>query len=164
MKLWIIYKEGFSFSKMIADMIQDHLEDYLDISVGNAKKIDPAFLVEERLDYLIIGDVISDLIPSAEIQNWLFKYKEISNSKNLTIKVASGFYVAMNDVSVQTLWSEFFQDNVKAEIIHPPILLLKLSKKKLSLKNGSLESIKGYINEIIEFFINNEQRIKEVKE
>ena len=141
---------------MIADMIQDHLEDYLDISVGNAKKIDPAFLVEERLEYLIIGDVISDLTPSAEIKNWLFKYKEISKNKNLNIKGASGFYVAMNDVSVQPSWAEFLKDNVKTEIIHPPILLLKLNKTEFSLQNGSLESIKGYIKDIIDFFINND--------
>jgi len=155
-KLWIIYKEGFSFSKMIAEMLQDRLEDYIDISVGNAKKIDPAFLVEERLGYLIIGDVVSDLTPSAEIQNWLFKYKEISKNKNLTIKGASGFYIVMNDDSVQPLWAEFLKDNVKAEIIHPPILLLKLSKTDLSLENGALEAIKGYINDIIDFFINND--------
>ncbi|MBY8991928.1 MAG: hypothetical protein KGD58_14385 [Candidatus Lokiarchaeota archaeon] len=156
MKLWIIYKEGFGFSKMIAEMLQDRLEDYIDISVGNAKKIEPAFLVEERLDYLIIGDVVSDLIPSAEIQNWLFKYKEISKNGNLTIKIASGFYVAMKGVSFHASWADFLQDNVKSEIILPPVLLLKLSKTGLSLKNGSLESIKGYINDIIEFFINND--------
>ena len=46
MKLWIIYKEGIGFSKLIAEMLQDRLEDYIDVSVGNAKQIDPAFLVE----------------------------------------------------------------------------------------------------------------------
>ena len=52
---------------VIAEMLQDHLEDYIDVSVGNAKKIDPAFLVEERLDYLIIGDAIS-----GQFQIWKF--------------------------------------------------------------------------------------------
>ena len=74
MKLWIIYKEGIGFSKLIAEMLQDRLEDYIDVSVGNAKQIDPAFLVEERLDYLIIGDIVSEGIPSLEIQNWLLKF------------------------------------------------------------------------------------------
>jgi len=163
MKLWIIYKEGFSFSKMIAEMLQDRLEDYVDISVGNAKKIDPAFLVEEKIDYLIIGDVVSDLIPSAEIQNWLFKYKEISKNKNLTIKVISGFYVALTDISEQHLWVEFLQDNVKAKLLYPPILLLKLNKTDLSLENGTLELIKDYCKDLIDFFINNEIGIKKKK-
>jgi hypothetical protein len=52
-KLWIIYKDGIGFSKIIAEMLQDRLEDYIDVSVGNAKKIDPTFLVEEKFDYLI---------------------------------------------------------------------------------------------------------------
>ena len=69
MKLWIIYKEGLLISKNIAELIQDRLEDYIDVSVGNANKIDPEFLLEERLEYLIIGDIISDAIPSSEIQN-----------------------------------------------------------------------------------------------
>ena len=63
-------------------MLQDRLEDYIDGSVGNSKKINPAFLVEERLDYLIIGDIISEIIPSMEIQNWLLKYREISKKEN----------------------------------------------------------------------------------
>ena len=54
---------------MIAEMLQDRLEDYLDVSVGNAKKIDPSFLVEERVDYLIIGDVVSETTQNLEIQN-----------------------------------------------------------------------------------------------
>jgi len=50
MNLWIIYKEGMVISKIIAEMLQDRLEDYIDVSVGNAKKIDPSFLAEEKLD------------------------------------------------------------------------------------------------------------------
>jgi len=56
-KLWIIYKEGIGFSRIIAEMIQDRFEDYIDVSVGNANMIDPAFLVEEKFDCLIIGDI-----------------------------------------------------------------------------------------------------------
>jgi hypothetical protein len=140
---------------MIAEMLQDRLEDYIDVSVGNAKKVNPAFLIEERLDYLIIGDVVSELTPSAEIQNWLFKNKEISKNENFIFKVASGFYVEINNVSAQSLWSKFLKDNVKPSIIHPPILPLKLNNTEPSLENGSLDSIKGFINNIIDFFIDN---------
>ncbi len=84
-KLWIIYKNGIGFSKIIAEMLQERLEDYIDVDVGNAKKIDPTFLVEEKLDCLIIGDIISKEIPSLEIQNWLLKYGEISNNNFLLI-------------------------------------------------------------------------------
>ena len=112
MKLWIIYKEGIGFSMVIAEMLQDRLEDYIDVSVGNAKKIDPAFLVEEKTDYLVIGDVISEEIPSLEIQNWLIKYREISKKKNLIVKAISGFYVALTNITVEPIWFEFLQDSI----------------------------------------------------
>ena len=82
MKLWIIYKNGIGFIKIVAEMLQDRLEDYIDVSVGTAKKIDPVFLAEEKLDYLMIGDTLIKEIPSIEIQNWLIKYWEISKKKN----------------------------------------------------------------------------------
>jgi hypothetical protein len=136
-------------------MLQDRLEDYIDVSVGNAKKIDPAFLVEEKLDYLIIGDNISDVIPSLEIQNWLLKFWEISKKRNLIMKAISGFYVTLADVLVEPSWIEFLQDNVNAEIIYPPILHLKFNIAELVLEDGALELVKDYTNDFIDFFINN---------
>ncbi len=157
MKLWIIYKNGIGFSKIIAEMLQDRLEDYVDISVGNAKKIDPAFLVEEKIDYLIIGDMISKEIPSLEIQNWLLKYWEISRRKNLIVKAISGFYIALADIKIEPFWVEFLQDNINAEIIYPPILRLKLNRAGLALENGALEIVKDYSNDFIGFFIENKK-------
>jgi hypothetical protein len=156
MKLWIIYKEGIGFSKIIAEMLQDRLEDYIDVSVGNAKKIDPAFLVEERLDYLIIGDVKNELIPSMEINNWLLRYWEMAKNNNHIIKTISGYYVTLTDNRVEPSWVEFLQDNVKAEIINPPILRLKLKRGELALENGVYDLVKDYSNKFIEFFINDD--------
>ncbi len=137
-------------------MLQDRLEDYIDVSVGNAKKIDPSFLVEEKFDYLIIGDIISEIIPSLEIQNWLLKYREISNN-NLIVKAISGFYIALADIKIEPFWVEFLQDNINAEIIYPPILRLKLNRAGLALENGALEIVKDYSNDFIEFFIENKK-------
>ena len=157
MKLWIIYKKGIGFSKIIAEMLQDRLEDYIDVSVGNAKKIDPAFLVEEKLNYLIIGDNISDAIPSLEIQNWLLKYREISKGNNLIIKAISSYYITLADIQVEPSWIEFLQDNVNAETIYPPILHLKFNIAELVLEDGVLELVKDYTNDFIEYLINNEK-------
>ena len=130
-------------------MLQDRLDDYIDVSVGNAKKIDPAFLVEEKLDYLIIGDNISDEIPSLEIQNWLLKYWELSKKKKITLKAISGFYIATANIKVEPLWVEILHDNVKTEIIYPPILYLKLNKGELALENRVYDIVKEYSNNII---------------
>ena len=139
---------------VIAEMLQDRLEDYIDVSVGNAKKIDPAFLAEEMLDYLIIGDIISETIPSVEIQEWLLKYGEASKNSNHVVKSLSGFYVALTDIKNKQIWLEFLQDNINTEIIYPPILCLKLNSAELALEIGELEIVKDYCNDFIEFIIN----------
>jgi hypothetical protein len=154
MKLWIIYKDGIGFSKVIAEMIQDRLEDFIDVSVGNAKKIDPISIVEEKFDYLIIGDIISGATPSLEIQNWLIKYWGISKTMNLIVKATSGFYISLAGKTIKPFWVESLQAYVNAEMIYPPILRLKLKNSGLALENGSLEIIKAYSNDFIEFFIN----------
>lgn len=144
-------------------MLQDRLEDYIDVSVGNAEKIDPAFVVEEKLDYLIIGDIISEVSPSLEIQNWLLKFWEISKKKNLIINAISGFYIVLADIKIEPVWVESFQENINAEMIYPPILRLKLSQAELALEKGGFEIIKDYSNKFIEFFIENKRRLKKKK-
>ena len=150
-KLWIIYKEGIGFSRIVAEMLQDRLEDYIDVSVGNAKMIDPAFLVEEKFDCLIIGDGITKAITSPEIQNWLLKYREVSNNNNLIIKAVSDFYITPSCIKIEPFWIESLQENTNAEMIYPPILSLKLDKAELALEDRALELVKAYSNDMIEF-------------
>jgi hypothetical protein len=140
-------------------MLQDLLEDYLDVDVGRAKKIDPAYLVEERVDFLIIGDIISKEISSLEIQNWLLKYGEITNINNFIVKAMSGFYIAPSDIKIEPLWVESLQENINTETIYPPILRLKLNKAGLALENRALDIVKEYSNDFLEFLINNKKRI-----
>ena len=140
-------------------MLQDLLEDYIDVSVGNANKIDPAFLIEEKLDFLIIGDIISKTINSLEIQNWLIKYWEFSKSKDLNIKAISGFYVAPTEINIEPFWVDFLHDNVRTEIKYPPILRLMLNKGEIALENGAYDKVKVYSNDCIEFFVENKKRI-----
>jgi len=158
MKLWIIYKNGIGFSKIIAELLQDRLEDYIDVDVGNAKKIDPGILTEEKFDYLIIGDIISKEIPSLEIQNWLLKFGAISNNNNFIVKLISGFYISSSDIKIEPLWGEFLLDNVKAEIFYPPILQLKVNKADFELEDGIFELIKDYSNYFIEFLIEDKKK------
>jgi len=144
-------------------MFQDLLEDYIDVDVGRAIKIDPAYLVEERVDFLIIGDIISKEISSLEIQNWLLKYGEITNNNNFIVKAMSGFYITPSDIKIKPLWVESLQENINAETIYPPILRLKLNKAGLALENRALDLVKEYSNDFIEFLVNNKKRnIKKV--
>jgi hypothetical protein len=141
-------------------MLQDRLEDYIDVYVGNAKLINPEFLLEERLEYLIIGDIITESIPSSEIQNWVLKYSEHSKNYNLNLKALSGFYITLTDIKDETLWVEFLQKNIYTEIIYPPILRLKLKNTDSPMQIGALEIVKKYSKNLVEFLVNNSQFYK----
>jgi hypothetical protein len=159
-KLWIIYKNGIGFSKILAEILQDRFEEFIDVDVGKAKMIDPAFVVEEKLDYLIIGDIINDKIPSLEIQDWLHKYRVHSEKLNLIVKSVSGFYVTRTGYSVDPIWESLLRKNVKAEIIFPPILHLKMDSVNLNLEKGALELVKAYSHNFIEIFTNSNIKLK----
>ena len=160
MKLWIIYKDGIGFSRIIAEMLQDRLDDYIDVYVGNANKIDPVFLVEEKVDYIFIGDSRSKVIPILEIQNWLLKFSEISKKKNLIIKAISSYYISLDDTPIILSGLKFLQNNINTEIIYPPILCLKFNLVELVLENGANDIIKDYSNEFIEFLIKSNKELK----
>ena len=101
MKLWIIHKEEIGFSRIIAEAIQDFLYDYVEVSVGNVNKMKPYFLVEEKLDFLIIGDIIEgDVIPSPELQTWLIQFSKLCTNNELSLKSLSVFNVNSTEFNV----------------------------------------------------------------
>lgn len=155
MKLWIILKEGIGFSRIIADTIQDFLNDYINLSIGNVKKIDPAFLVEEKLNHLIIGDDLEGKqIPSPELQNWLIEFLELCKKNQLIIKSISYYCVTSKEYDVRSLWINFLRRNDLSLTTFPPVLQLKLEEGGLTLEKNVLESVKNYSNEFIETFFN----------
>jgi menaquinone-dependent protoporphyrinogen IX oxidase len=153
MKLWIIYKNGIGYSRIIAEMLQDRLENYIDVDVGDSAKIEPAFIFEENIDYLILGDIILKEIPSLEIQKWLVRYQEISNKQKNYLKAISGYYIALADISIDHFWIQFIQDNIKSEEFNPPILRLNLKETGMEFEDGALELISKYSKDFIEFII-----------
>ena len=155
MKLWIIYKGGVVFSKVIAEMLQDHLEDYIDVSVGKVSKIEPSFLLEEELNYLIIGDITSEIItmPSVEIRDWVAKFREISEVNHLDLEVLSGFLITVDEANEDSLWFDFIQDNITTKTIYPPILYLNLNTTTLASEASVLRIVKEYSSKMIEKII-----------
>ena len=139
-------------------MLQDRLEDYIEVDVGKADKIDPAFIIEEKPDFLIIGDVFCNEIPNLEIQSWLLKYWENTKTTKKILKAISGFYITQSKVKVEPHWVEFINDNIKAELIFPPILRLKLDEDGLSLEKQALDLIKNFCNDFIKLLFNHKKR------
>ena len=158
MRLWIIHKKGIGFSKIIAELLQDRLEDYIDVSVGTANKINPKLILEEKFDHLIIGDIISEILPSLEIQNWVLKFGEILKTNNLEVKALSGYYITFADTKVEPLWIEFLQNIIDAEIIYPPIMSLKSKSTDLTLADEAFEKVRVYSNDLIHFLNQNKKK------
>ncbi|MFX1346007.1 MAG: hypothetical protein ACFFAI_12930 [Promethearchaeota archaeon] len=68
------------------------------------------------------------------------------------MKAISSFYVAKTNMKVEPFWMEFLQTNVKTEIIYPPILSLKLNRTEMVLEDETLNLIKDYSNNFINYF------------
>ena len=123
-------------------------------------KIEPAFLVEEKLEYLIIGDVIEEeKIPSPKIKDWVIKFSELSKRNQLIIKSVSYYYVTSTNIESKSLWINFLQENNFFVSIYPPFLKLKLKESGFNLEDNAFKSVKDYSNDFIEFCIKNKRGI-----
>ena len=156
MKLWIIYKNGIGFSKFIAETLQDLLEDYVDVSVGKVKNIDPAYLLEEKVDFLIVGDLVCEKTPNLELKDWLLKYVDISNQKNYILQFISGYYVKLANIAIKPSWIEILQNNIRSKNKLFPILHLELDREVLKLDNKAYDLLKNFSKSIIEYIISDE--------
>jgi len=133
---------------MIAEYLQDYLDNDFDIFVGNVNKIDPNLLIEDNLDALIIGDIVGEIIPSIEIQNWLINFYKTIENYNFQIKNLSVYCIGLTDLNIESLWIEFIQKYLNINNIFPPLLHLKLSKSNLKLEDNAIELIKKYSNDL----------------
>ena len=64
-------------------------------------------ILEEKVDFLIIGDTTSEDVPSEQMQGWLTKYREISEKNKVTIKAVSGFTISPLDITIGASWEKF---------------------------------------------------------
>jgi hypothetical protein len=124
--------------------------------VGNANRIDPAFLVEEKVNCLIFGDLIKDeKIPSPELRIWVDKFSELCKKNQLVINYTSCYYVTSTNIDLKTFWLNFLRENNFYQTIFPPILQLKMEQGGMTLEKNVLKLVKDYSNEFIEFLIDN---------
>lgn len=140
--------------------MQDFLNDSINVSVGNVNKINPAFLIEEKLDYLILGDVIEgDKIPSSNLYNWMVHFSELCKKKGVVLKSISSYCVSSGNFDVVSSWIKIFQEFNLSIVIFPPVLQLNLEKGGLSLEKNVFKSVKDYSNDFIDFFIKSKKGV-----
>ena len=79
----------------------------------------------------------------------------ISNKEKIILQAISGFYVAAADIKIEPSWVEFLHDNIKTELIFPPILRLQLNRTDLALEDGTFELVNQFSKDFVEYIINN---------
>ena len=154
MKLWIIYKDGFVISRIISEALQDYLENYVDVFVGKASKIDPILIAEDHLNYLIIGDIVNLSVPSLEIQNWTIKFNEMTETANTYPEFLSGFIISRKGRKYHSTWKKLITDNIKFKEFYPPILHLKMDNVNFTTESYINKKIETYSNKIINHILN----------
>jgi hypothetical protein len=82
------------------------------------------------------------------------------NSNQKLISWVNSNHIAPSDIKIEPFWVESLHDNVKAELIYPPILRLKLNRGELALENGAYDIVKEYSNDFIEIIIENKKKNK----
>ena len=152
-KLWIIYNNGIGFSKIVSEMLQERLEDYIEVFVGNSENNSPLSLIEEKLDFLIIGDVIRKENFDVEIQNWISTFLDISNKMGQYIKAISGFYVQTSISNNIPSWVEFLQKNLKTTKLYPQIANLRLNISNFTLENDVSNILNKYSKMYIDYIL-----------
>ena len=121
--------------------------------MGSVDKIDPTFLVEEEVDFLIIGDDIEyNNMLSPEIEFWLARFSELCNKKQLVINSVSSYLVCSTEIHANFFWINFFQENKFSLAFFPPVLQLKMDEGGLRLEKNTFKLVKDYSNKFIQFF------------
>jgi hypothetical protein len=155
MKLWIIYKDGIGLARLVAEMLQDRLENFLDVSVGEASKIDPVFLIEEKPDLLIIGDIIQENKSSKEISNWMKKFQEMSDKLQFSLKTTSAFFITTDNREITADWGEKIRNNSSYGSITPPFMHFNLNTTNLLLE-GTFDKVKKFSDGILKIVLDEE--------
>jgi hypothetical protein len=139
---------------MVAEMLQDHFEDYIEVNVGKADKIEPEYIIEENVDFLILGDILCEKSPVSELQNWILKYINFLNLQEKRLIRISGFYITPSDLAIRPTWIDIVRDQMGAELIYPPVFHLNLNREEYKLENKASDMVNEYCNEFIEFILN----------
>ena len=135
-------------------MLQERLEDYIEVFVGNSEN-NPLSLIEEKLDFLIIGDVIRKENHDVEIQNWISKFLDISSKRGHYIKAISGFYVQTSISNKIPSWVEILQKNLITTKLYPQITKLRIDISNFTLENEASNILNKYSKMYIDYILDN---------
>ena len=116
-KVGIVANEKNGYSNYIAGLLESHLENHYEVSVGFIKKVNPELFVHERFDILIIGDDFNNTIPSLETRVWLKLYARYSTGINQRVDKIFVYCIGLSDRNVKSDWIEFLSSHLNLKEI-----------------------------------------------
>lgn len=151
MNLWIIYRNTFGYSKMISELFESELENYFNVSMGNAEIVKPSLIIDEKPDFMIFGELYrqNSLNP---VISWIEDFSELSKSNNISIKKVAIYYIVPDDLDISKIEAQPIAKYFPAGSIFSNPLILKINTFNGSLDNQTYSLIINYIKDLIEFF------------
>lgn len=159
MKVWIVHDSNLGNGEILAKTLGKTFEKDMEVSIGHVKKIDPAKVVADSPDIVVVGAAVRAFMTSFSSKKWIRKLHKELQKANKSVKIGATFLThampkkmvegrgkRLNNLlakspNVATVYSEFldgrvvategpFEDHVIGEVEKHAAEILKLSKKK----------------------------------
>ncbi|MFX1431879.1 MAG: Lrp/AsnC family transcriptional regulator, partial [Promethearchaeota archaeon] len=118
----LTYRELAEITNMSVSAVHKCIKSLKDNKIITAYTARPSFIALKNLWVIIFGTSTAKSIEAVlkELgRHESVEFAAIAGGKFLYI---SGFHIALADIKVEPFWIEFLRDNVRAELIYPPIL------------------------------------------
>jgi menaquinone-dependent protoporphyrinogen IX oxidase len=159
MKVWIVHDSRTGNGEMLAKTMGKTFEKDMEVNIAHVKETDPAKVVADSPDIVVVGAAVRAFTTSLISRNWIRKmHKELKNT-NKTVKIGATFLthampeswifgrgkrlnkLLARSSNVTQVYSECiygrvagtegpFEDDVLGKVEKHAAEILKLSKKK----------------------------------
>ena len=150
-KIGIIHTSNYSFSMIVANLLEEFLAEYCDLIVGLVSTMDPKIIIDEEVDTLIIGDIISNNLPNLDLLSWLKNFSFLSLKDHKQIKTIIMYCVGTPSKAYELEWQKFFQENFISVSIYSPVLYVEVIPSQYSLENHLINKIKQFSKCIVSY-------------
>ena len=106
-KIGIIHISNFSFTMIVANLLEEFLAEYCDLMVGLISTMDPTIFTDEKVDTLIIGDIIENNLPNPELLSWLKYYSFRSKQDHHKLKIIAIYCIGVPSKAYKLKWQRF---------------------------------------------------------
>ena len=91
MKIWIVHDSQLGNGVKLANTMGKTFEKDMEVNIGHVKEIDPAKVVADSPDIVIVGAAVRAFTTSMVSRNWIRKINKELKKANKTVKLGGTF-------------------------------------------------------------------------